>query len=105
MAPEEEVSVPVILAQLRHLGEAVQRIEATIAKDISLLKTEQIAELRKAVDRIADDQRRLWEALRPLERRQYEQAGGSRVIHGGIALVSGFISSIVTLIGSLIVHH
>jgi hypothetical protein len=73
----------------RALNESLVRIEALIRQEIHDLKTEQIkdikedvarveADLKEQVKRIADDQRRLWDATRELEKRENQRYGGDR---------------------------
>ncbi len=61
-----------------------ERIESLLRQEINDLKAEQINELRKANDRLADDQRRLWDRLVEMEQRENlrvgAQGGGLRVL-------------------------
>lgn len=54
------------------------RIETLIRQEINDLKTEQINDLRKANDRLSDDQRRLWDRVNDLERRENVRVGEKR---------------------------
>lgn len=65
--------------------DALDRIENLIRDEIKDLKTEQLADIKKSIDRIevdlnnkharlADDQRRLWDRLTDVERRENERA-------------------------------
>lgn len=83
-----------IAQQLQLLHEAVQRVEDKIDKEIADLKNEQIADLKKQVDRLADDQRRLWETAL--------KSHGSRVTHQVWITILASLSS--GIIGMAIVH-
>jgi hypothetical protein len=112
----ETSQVAALIAQIQALNATVQRLENLIEKKVGDLKTEQIADVKAAINRIADDQRRIWEAVRALERQASEQVraielrasekvqalelqasgqgGAFRVIHG----VAVFLGSVVTAI-------
>jgi hypothetical protein len=71
----------------------IERIEALLQKEIAELKTEQIADLRKQIERIADDQRRLWEAVRTLETDRNRAHGGAKVISGLMTFIASIAGS------------
>jgi len=73
----------------------LDRIETMLSKEISDLKNEQINRLEKLIDRIGDDQRRLWEALRKLEERDAVRRGSSGVIVGIGHLFSAAIGGLI----------
>jgi hypothetical protein len=81
--------IPMILAKLDHVGEAVVRVEKLIEKEIADLK----ADNNKMIDRLADDQRRLWEAVRSLENDRNKAHGGGKVM-------AGMITSVISILGS-----
>jgi hypothetical protein len=58
------------------------RLEAMLRQEIGDLKNEQINELRKLIERVSDDQRRAWDAIREGERRDYERSGTNKIISG-----------------------
>jgi hypothetical protein len=64
------------------IAAALERIERRLDKEIGDLKDEQISDLREANRRMADDQRRLWEAVRLLEQRDNQRIGGNRALSG-----------------------
>ena len=72
-----------------HLEGLIERVEALIVKEITELKNEQIAAVNKAMERLSDDQRRLWDAVRVLENDRNRVHGGGRVIG---SLVTGLIA-------------
>lgn len=90
-----------ISSQLLALHEAVRRVENKLDKEVSELKSEQIADLRKANDRLADDQRRVWEAVRAVESYQSQHHGGLRV---GQIFLTIFGSLCSGAIVALVVH-
>jgi hypothetical protein len=78
---------------------SVARLEALIAREIGEIKTEQIADSKRSIERLADDQRRMWEALRVIETRQADQGGAFRAIHGfaifaGSLVSGGFVAAL-----------
>lgn len=83
-----------LASEVKSLTAAVARLERVIEKEINQLKAEQIADLKTSISRIADDQRRLWEAVRALELRSSGQGGAFRVIHG----VAVFLGSLLTAV-------
>ena len=81
--------VKLISARLESMESLIERIETLLQKEISDLKTEQIADLRRQIERIADDQRRSWDAIRALETVRDRAHGGGKVLSG---LVTGLIA-------------
>jgi ferric-dicitrate binding protein FerR (iron transport regulator) len=51
------------------------RIENLLRQEINDLKDEQLSDLRKQNERLSDDQRRLWDRLTEIERRENRRAG------------------------------
>lgn len=88
-------------------ADGLARIEALIRGEITDLKNEQIADLREANRRLADDQRRLWEALRIVENRESQRTGSDRTSGKAFttammflsASLAGFISWAATMLG------
>ena len=66
-----------------------ERLENLLRQEINDLKSEQINMLREENKRLADDQRRVWEAVRSLENDRNKAHGGGRVFTG---LMTGLIS-------------
>jgi hypothetical protein len=60
--------------------EGFSELKVIVRQEISDLKTEQIADLRKANERLGDDQRRLWDRVSELERRDHERKGSGRLV-------------------------
>ena len=85
--------VKLISARLESMEGLIERIETLLQKEISDLKTEQIADLRRQIERIADDQRRVWEAVRSLENARNQAHGGGKVLSGLITGIIAIISS------------
>jgi len=52
-----------------------KRIEDLLRQEINDLKTDQINDLRKQNERLSDDQRRLWDRLTDMERRENRRTG------------------------------
>ncbi len=73
-----------------HIEGMIERVEALIKQEISDLKTEQIKDLREANTRLADDQRRLWDRVVELERREVERAGERGGQHKIISAIWAF---------------
>lgn len=75
------------------------RVEALLRQEINDLKTEQINDLRKANERLADDQRRLWERVFEMERRETRrsghQSGAARVLSALGHLFSAGIGGVI----------
>ncbi len=59
---------------------SLNRIEGLIRQEIQDLKTEQISDLKKSIERIGDDQRRVWEAVRSLEGDDKLRTGAARAV-------------------------
>lgn len=72
-----------------------ERLENLLRQEIADLKSEQITELRKANDRLADDQRRLWERLVDMERRENRRAGESGGSGRVLSALGHFLSATV----------
>jgi hypothetical protein len=82
------------------IAAALERIERRLDKEIGDLKDEQISDLREANRRMADDQRRLWEAVRLLEQRENQRIGGSRALSGITHFLSAIFGGLVTAVGT-----
>lgn len=95
------------------LTQSLARIENLISKEISDLKNDQIKDLKEDVrrverdlkveiGRVADDQRRLWEATRALEGRENQRTGAGKSIGwlGNVLAValSGGIGALLTYV-------
>lgn len=76
------------------------RIETLLRSEINDLKTEQINDLREANKRLADDQRRLWEAVSTLQSREAQRYGGDRKLRGLSQLVSGGIGGLIAAVAT-----
>ena len=85
-----------------------ERIEGLLRQEINDLKTEQIKDLREANNRLADDQRRLWDQVTELQRRDYQRIGSGRTI-GAItnimsAVFGGSVAALVAYFTTLKPH-
>ncbi len=69
------------------------RLEGLLRQEITELKTEQINDLKKNNERLADDQRRLWERLGEMERRENRRVGDSTGQYRVITAIGHFISA------------
>lgn len=82
------------------ISDGFDRVETLLRQEISDLKTEQITDLRKANERLADDQRRLWERLVDMERRENRRAGDhsgtARVLTAVGHLISAALGGVIT---------
>lgn len=90
--------IPAIIQQLTDLASAVARLEMLIRNEISDLKTEQIADVKNSINRIADDQRRLWDAVRTIENARHESQGGVKALYAAFLIIGSFIGSFITAI-------
>lgn len=79
--------------KLENLGDQVSELKDLILREITDLKNEQIADLRRDNERLADDQRRSWEAIRSLEADRNHALGGGKVVYMAITAVLTFIGS------------
>lgn len=87
-------------------SDGLARIESLIRGEITDLKNEQIADLREANRRLADDQRRLWEALRIVENRENQRTGSDRTTGKAfmslMMLLSAGLASFITWVTTLL---
>ena len=84
------------------ISEGLSRIENLLRQQIQDLKTEQIKDIKDQWLRIADDQRRVWDAIRELEKRANRVDGGHHVVNMIWSLLSAaFGGSLVALISWL----
>ncbi len=76
-------AVEILDGRVTRLEEAISnglaRIEDLLRTSITDLKGEQIKDLKDSYTRLADDQRRIWDAIRELEKHRDTTAGGQRV--------------------------
>jgi hypothetical protein len=80
--------------------EGFKEIKSLLTREIDDLKKEQLRDLRGALDRLADDQRRLWEAVGKLQNRASERTGGSKAIDRLWSIVAMIIGGALTFAGS-----
>ena len=78
------------------------RIEVLLRQEISDLKAEQITELRKALDRTLDDQRRAWDAIRALEQRWDQRQGSVRTLGGLGSFLAVIFGGLVTWLAAFL---
>jgi regulator of replication initiation timing len=85
--------------------DGIDRIEKLLRQEINDLKTEQIKDLREQNTRLADDQRRLWDRLTEVERRENRRAGveghSSRLMGGLGHFLTALAASGLTWIATL----
>jgi len=79
--------------KLENLADQLREVKDLIIREITDLKNEQIADLRKENERIADDQRRAWDAIRSLEQDRSRSHGSSKVLYTIITAVFTFVGS------------
>ena len=90
---------------------ALQRIEDLIRREIQDLKVEQIRDIKSDITRVerdlkeeakrlADDQRRLWEATRALEGRENQRTGGGKALGSIGHVLSAGIGGLIALVGN-----
>lgn len=96
-----------IMAQLASITGSITRLESRLSQEVSDLKNEQIAELRASHGRIADDQRRLWEAVRLLELDRSANDAASKAARGSnqlwVSVIVAFAVAAFTVTGQFIV--
>ena len=95
MTDSESGRIAAIETAVSGLTAAVGRLEMLIREEIQDLKREQIADLRKNNERLADDQRRAWEAIREMENQRSHDRGGFKVAHAALSLFVGIIGAIL----------
>lgn len=81
-----------IEATVDQLVATVARLETLIREEIADLKREQIADLRKQNERISDDQRRAWEAIRELEANAHKSSGRASMVHASMSVLASLLS-------------
>jgi hypothetical protein len=87
----------------------LSEIKELIRGEITDIKNEQIADLRDANRRLADDQRRLWEALRVVENRENQRTGSDRTTGKAFTalmmLITAGVASFMTWLAGLFSVH
>ena len=84
------------------ITEGFNRIENMLQREISDLKTDQISDLKEQNKRIADDQRRAWDAIESLRRREDQRYGGERKLGSITHFLAGGIGAAITWVATLI---
>lgn len=79
------------------ISQGFDRLEGLLRNEISDLKNEQLSDLREQNRRLADDQRRIWEAVRSVETRENRRDGGSNVLSAIWHALSGVAGGAVAL--------
>ena len=85
---EQSESVAVLIQKIETLTNGMQRLESLIAREIDELKSEQIADLKRQNERLADDQRRAWDAIRTLENQKNQNFGSFKAVQAIVVFVS-----------------
>jgi hypothetical protein len=93
-----------IFEQLKTLQQGQLRLETMLDREIKQLKTEQIADLRRDKDRLADDQRRLWEAVSLLQQNQHISAGGRQMVQTLMTACVGLVSGGMGAVAAHFLH-
>lgn len=102
MVESDGARIAALEAIVSNLTTAVNRLDATITEKISAIKDEQILYLREADQRLADDQRRAWEAIRALENDRFKRQGS---ISAMLTAVSALVGLIGGAVGSFVTHY
>jgi len=76
------------------------RIERLLMREVTDIKNEQIAEQNKKIERLADDQREMWKALRQLEAINAQRVGSSKTINGISHFMSAGLGGLITAIAA-----
>lgn len=95
--------------------ESLRQLQDLILREIKDLKNEQLADMKAAMARIerdlkdehtrlADDQRRLWERLNDLERRENQRIGAAKSRGSAWHIFSAMIGGLITVTGTAIVN-
>lgn len=87
MGLEPEGAFALLLQEIRSSNAEVKEL---IRGEIATLK-------RDYIDRLADDQRRLWDAVHVLQAREYERKGGSRTWNAIWSFISALIGAVAGL--------
>jgi hypothetical protein len=94
--------IPIILAKIDAIEAGMHRLERLIEAEIRDLKNEQITDLKESITRIADDQRRLWEAAARQQDQLNTWRGGLSAIHYVVLAVGAIIGSIAGILGRML---
>jgi len=78
--------------------EGFQRVDVLLRQEISDLKAEQLAELRKQLERSLGDQHRAWDAIRSLEQLKDQRHGSTRTLSGLSSFLAVLFGGIVTML-------
>ena len=112
--------IPVLeerVARLEHgVTAGLERIENIIRQEIQDLKSDQLKDIKASIDRVerdlkgdhqrlADDQRRLWEAVRTLEKSNNERIGGTKTASAVAHLTSGTVGGTIAAIVAWMLHR
>lgn len=102
--------IPALEQRVAHLEATLtngfSRLEEILRQQISDLKNEQLRDIKATIDRVerdgkiaherlADDQRRLWDAVRALENDRSQRGGAVSVWHGLAHAVTAMLSGAV----------
>lgn len=75
------------------ISSGFNRLEGLLRQEITELKNEQINDLKKSNERLADDQRRLWDRVVEMERRENRRAGDSSGQNRVFGAIGHFLSA------------
>jgi hypothetical protein len=76
------------------ITDGFDRLERLFRQEINDLKTEQIKDLREWNNRLADDQRRVWDKLNAMEGREYTRSGEQGHSHRIMSGVGHFVTAL-----------
>ena len=77
----------------QQISSGFDRLEGLLRQEITELKTEQINDLKKHLERLADDQRRAWDRIVEMERRENRRAGDHSGQHRVLGAIGHFVSA------------
>ena len=78
-----------------------QRIEVLVQKEITDLKTEQLAQFQRTLDWTLDDQRAAWAAIRLLEQYSKQRQRMTQIVGGFLAVgFGGFVTWLATFLAA-----
>ncbi len=101
--PEQEMQSRVTRIE-QHIDAGFKRLEDLVLREIADLKTDQIARLDKALDRLGDDQRRLWESCGKLADRMNRYGGGVSALHYAALALGPLVGAAIVQLGRLLPH-
>lgn len=80
--------------------DGIKRLEGLIIREINDLKQEQLNDHKKQIDRLADDQRRIWDHVHDQDKVAAKQKGGIEALFSAGNLIAVMLGGILTVIAA-----